>query len=170
MNRYLNSVMTPPKTVCFKEGVMLVEEVKAPKATGTVEERLDELEDKTFRYGTVVYRSLDAHHFMNLELEKKVEEYKKRLEDLEGRYKDVIDKWEKFQCFMWDVENQNCEYEERFKKIAAAATLRYNDPPTSFRDGTPFPWKMAEWEEEYEKEEAAAKESLEEHQAGGSST
>ena len=39
MNRYLNSVMTPPKTVCFKEGGMLVEEVKAPKATGTVEER-----------------------------------------------------------------------------------------------------------------------------------
>ena len=100
---YLNSVMTPPKTVCFKEGVMLVEEVKAPKATGTVEARLDELEDKTFRYGTVVYRSLDAHHFMNLELEKKVEEYKKRLEDLEDRYKDVINKWEKFQCFMWDV-------------------------------------------------------------------
>ena len=74
VNRYLNSVMTPPKTVCFKEGVMLVEEVKAPKATGTVEARLDELEDKTFRYGTVVYRNLDAHHFMNLELEKKVEE------------------------------------------------------------------------------------------------
>ena len=169
MNRYLNSVMTPPKTVCLKEGVMLVEEVKAPKATGTVEERLDELEDKTFRYGTVVYRSLDAHHFMNLELEKKVEEYKKRLEDLEDRYKDVINKWEKFQCFMWDVENQNCEYEERFKKIAAAATLRYNDPPTSFRDGRPFPWKMAEWEEEYEKEEAAAKENLEERQAWGSS-
>ena len=169
VNRYLNSVMAPPKTMCFKEGVMLVEEVKAPKATGTVEERLDELEDKTFRYGTVVYRSLDAHHFMNLELEKKVEEYKKRLEDLEDRYKDVINKWEKFQCFMWDVENQNCEYEERFKKIAAAATLRYNDPPTSFRDGRPFPWKMAEWEEEYEKEEAAAKKDLAKRQAWGSS-
>ena len=28
------------------------------------------------------YRSLDAHHFMNLELEKKVEEYRERLEDL----------------------------------------------------------------------------------------
>ena len=97
MNRYLNSVMTPPKTVCFKEGVMLVEAVKAPKATGTVEARLDELEDKTFRYGTVVYRSLDAHHFMNLELEKNVEEYKGRLEELEERYKDVIEKMEKIQ-------------------------------------------------------------------------
>ena len=78
VNHYLNSVMAPQKTVCFKEGVMLVEEVKSPKTTGTMEKRLDELEDKTFRYGTVVYRSLDAHHFMNLDLEKKVEEYKER--------------------------------------------------------------------------------------------
>ena len=169
VNRYLNSVMAPPKAVIFKEGVLLVEEVKAPKVTGTVEERLDDLEDKTFRYGTVVYRSLDAHHFMNLELEKKVEEYKGRLEELEERYKDVIEKMEKIQCFMWDVENQNCEYEERFKKIAAAATLRYNNPPTSFRDGKTFPWKMAEWKEEYEKEEVAAEEALTKRQAWGSS-
>ena len=106
---------------------------------------------------------------MNLELEKKVEEYKERLEDLEERYKDVIEKLDRIQCFMSDVENHNSEYEERFKKIAAAATIRYNDPPTSFCDGRPFPWKMAEWEEKYEKEEAAAKEALAERQAWGSS-
>ena len=170
VNRYLNSVMTPPKTVCFKEGVMLVEEVKAPKATGTVEARLDELEDKTFRYGTVVYRSLDAHHFMNLELEKKVEEYKERLEDLEKRYLHVTSELDRHQALLWDVENQNCEYEERFKKIAAAATLRYNDPPNSFYNGRPFPWKRVEWEEEYEKEEAASEKVLAERQAWGSST
>ena len=112
VNHYLNSVMAPQKTVCFKEGVMLVEEEKATKTTDTVEERLGELEDKTFRYGTVVYCSLDAHHFMNLELEKKVEEYKERLEDLEDRYKYVIDKLEKIQCFMWDVENQKTLQED----------------------------------------------------------
>ena len=85
VNRYLNSVMAPPKAVTFKEGVLLVEEVKAPKTTDIVDERLDDLEDKTFRYGTVVERSLDAHHFMNLELEKKVEEYKGSLKELEER-------------------------------------------------------------------------------------
>ena len=40
VNHYHNSVMAPQKTVCFKEGVMLVEEVKAPKTTGTMKERL----------------------------------------------------------------------------------------------------------------------------------
>ena len=29
VNRYINSVMAPPKTMCFKEGVMLVEEAAA---------------------------------------------------------------------------------------------------------------------------------------------
>ena len=41
VNRYLNSVIEPQKTVCFKEGVMSVEEEKAPKIVGTVEERLE---------------------------------------------------------------------------------------------------------------------------------
>ena len=44
VNHYLNSVMEPMKTLSFKEGVMLMEEVKAPKTIGTVEERLDDLE------------------------------------------------------------------------------------------------------------------------------
>ena len=68
VNHYLNSVVAPLKTLSFKEGVLLLEEVKAPKGQGTIEERLQALEDSTFRYGTVVERSLDAHHFMNLEL------------------------------------------------------------------------------------------------------
>ena len=78
---------------------------------------------------------------MNLELEKKIEEYEERLKDLEARYLHVISELDRCQALMWDVENQNCEYEERFKKIAEAATLKYNDPPTSFYNGRPFPWK-----------------------------
>ncbi|CAM0945028.1 unnamed protein product [Alopecurus aequalis] len=85
VNNYLNYVMAPMKTLSFKEGVLLVEEVKASKTIGTVEERLDDLEQKTFRYNTVVERNLDVHHFMNLELEKKVAEHKERLKDLEDR-------------------------------------------------------------------------------------
>ena len=55
---------------------------------------------------------------MNLELDKKVQEYKERLKDLEDRYLHVISELDMYQALMWDVENQNCEYEERFKKIA----------------------------------------------------
>jgi hypothetical protein len=170
VNHYLNSVMAPLKTLSYKEGVLLVEEVKAPKIISMVEERLDELEQKTFRYNTIVGRSLDAHHFMNLELEKKVEEYKERLKDLEDRYLHVISELDRFQFLMWDVENQNWEYEERFKKIAEAATLRHNDPPTSFYNGRPFPWKVEEWESYYEKKQDEEEEAEATGQAWGSST
>jgi hypothetical protein len=71
---------------------------------------------------------------------------------------------------MWDVENQNWEYEERFKKIAEAATLRHNDPPTSFYNGRPFPWKVEEWESYYEKKQDEEEEAEATGQAWGSST
>ena len=144
VNHYLNSVMAPLKTLSFIEGVLLVEELKAPKTTNIVEERLDDLEQKIFRYNTVVECSLDAHHFMNLELENKVEDYKERLKDLEDMYLHVISELDRYQSLMWDVENHNYEYKECFK-IVEAATLRYNDPPTSFNNGRPFPWKVEEW-------------------------
>jgi hypothetical protein len=46
VNHYLNSVMASLKTLSFKEGVLLVEELKAPKTTDTLEERLDALEEQ----------------------------------------------------------------------------------------------------------------------------
>jgi hypothetical protein len=48
-----------------------MEEVNTPKTEGAMEEKLQVLEDTIFRYGTVIERSLDAHHFMNLEMEMK---------------------------------------------------------------------------------------------------
>jgi hypothetical protein len=65
VNHYLNSVMAPLKTLSFKEGVLLMEELKAPKTADMLEKRLDALEEKTFRYSIVIERSIDAHHFMN---------------------------------------------------------------------------------------------------------
>jgi hypothetical protein len=50
VNHYLNSVVAPLKTLTFKEGVLLIEEVKAPKTEGTMEEKLQVLEDAIFRY------------------------------------------------------------------------------------------------------------------------
>ena len=48
VNYYLDSVMAPMKTLSFKEGVLLVEETKAPKTIGTVEEWLDMIWNRRF--------------------------------------------------------------------------------------------------------------------------
>jgi hypothetical protein len=55
---------------------------------------------------------------------------------------------------MWDVENQNFEYEDCFKKIAKASSTKSNDVPTSLYNGRPYHWKLKEWDAYYEKEVA----------------
>lgn len=49
VNRYLNSVMAPPKVLSLKEGAMLVEDVKAPEVEGTIEKRVQMLEEDAHR-------------------------------------------------------------------------------------------------------------------------
>ncbi|KAK1693147.1 hypothetical protein QYE76_009844 [Lolium multiflorum] len=119
-----------------------MEEVKAPKTEGTMEERLEIPEDTVFMYGTVIKRSLDAHHPMNIEMDKKVESYEARIKDTKEKVFHILTQLDRFQGLMWHVENQNCEYEDRFNKIAKAASTKFNDPPTSFYNGRPYPWKL----------------------------
>jgi hypothetical protein len=46
--------VAPLKTLNLKEGVLLMEEVKAPKTEGTMEKRLQVLKNTVIRYGTVI--------------------------------------------------------------------------------------------------------------------
>ncbi|KAK1666188.1 hypothetical protein QYE76_054347 [Lolium multiflorum] len=82
---------------------------------------------------------------MNLELEKKVESYEAKMKDLEEKYAHTLSQLDTFQALMWDVENQNYEYEDCFKKIVEATSTKFNDPPPSLYNGRPYPWKLKEW-------------------------
>jgi hypothetical protein len=79
---------------------------------------------------------------MNIEMDKKVEAYKARIKDTEEKIFHILTELDRFQALMWDVENKNCEYEDRFNKITQAASTRFNDPPTSFYNGRPYPCKL----------------------------
>jgi flagellar biosynthesis regulator FlbT len=54
INPYLNSVITPAKTITFEDSVIHVEEEKAPKETRDIEQRLRKLENVVFRYGKAI--------------------------------------------------------------------------------------------------------------------
>mgnify|MGYP005828731241 CR=1 FL=1 len=45
------------------------------------------------------------------------------------------------QAQIYDLHNQNCEYEYRFKRMSLAADLRFQETRSSFYDGEPMPWK-----------------------------
>jgi hypothetical protein len=53
-----------------------------------------------------------------IEMEKKVEAYEERINDTDEKIFHILPQLDRFQALMWDVENHNCEYEDRFKKIA----------------------------------------------------
>src|SRR3989337_2391536 len=46
------------------------------------------------------------------------------------------------QAQIYDLQNQNCEYEYRFKRMSLAADLRIPETRSSFYDGEPMPWKI----------------------------
>jgi hypothetical protein len=158
INPYLNSVMAPPKTLRLN-GVLLVEDVEAPKTEGLLEERLRKLEEDTHRYRIIIERSLGAHFLMSRDPEKKFEAYEERIKDLEEKYLHTLGQPDRFRALMWDIENQNCKYEDCFQKIAEAALTKWKDPSMSFYNGRPYPWKLKEWDA-YNEEKYASEEEL----------
>ena len=51
------------------------------------------------------------------------------------------EKIEHLQAEIYDMQNRNCEYEYRFKRMSLAADLRFQETRSSFYDGEPMPWK-----------------------------
>jgi hypothetical protein len=47
----------------------------------------------------------------------------------------------KLQAQLYDLQNQNCEYEARFKQMSVAASFRILETKSYFLDGEPLPWK-----------------------------
>ena len=52
------------------------------------------------------------------------------------------EKIERLQAQIYDLENQNCEYGYRLKRMSLAADLRIPETRSSFCDDEPMPWKM----------------------------
>ena len=52
------------------------------------------------------------------------------------------EKIEHLQAQIYDLQNQNCEYEYRFKRMSLAPDLRIPENRSSFYNGDPMPWKV----------------------------
>ena len=52
------------------------------------------------------------------------------------------DKMFEIQGQIYDLHNQNCEYELKFMRMSAAANCRILETKESCMDGNPMPWKL----------------------------
>ena len=64
INPYLREVVQHPQTIQMHEGVLYIRDEQGPKGTGTVEARLEAMEQEVFRCKGMVERGLNANHLM----------------------------------------------------------------------------------------------------------
>jgi predicted RNase H-like nuclease (RuvC/YqgF family) len=138
INPYMRELKMHLKELSLKDGELQIKDVQGPKGEGSLEARMEALEQEVFKYKKMAEREVEIIYRINQEL---VAKYKKETTEL---WKDVLSLQEttnQLQAQLYDLHNQNCEYEARFQQMSAAASFRILETETSFFDGGPLPWK-----------------------------
>ncbi|KAK1648282.1 hypothetical protein QYE76_066087 [Lolium multiflorum] len=137
VNPYMNEKMHP-KELRLVDGELQIKDVQGPKGEGSLEDRMEKLEQEVFNYKKMAEREVDIFHKIVSEL---IDGHKKETAKLWDDIFSLHDTTNKLQAQLYDVHNQNCEYENRFKRISHAASFRFPETKMSFVDGGPLPWK-----------------------------
>ncbi|KAI5005620.1 hypothetical protein ZWY2020_032863 [Hordeum vulgare] len=96
------------------------------------------MEQQVFKCQWMPGRGLNANHMMITEFTNKV-----RIDanDIGKHLSGLYDRIDHLQAQIYDLQNQNCEYEYRFESIQFGADLRIPETRSSFHDGAPMHWK-----------------------------
>ena len=116
-----------------------IRDVEGPRKTGSVETRLEAMEQRVFKCQEMVEHGLDSNHMMIAEF---TNNHKLDVKDIGEAIFKLHEKIEHLQAQIYDLQNQNSEYEYRFKRMSLAADLRIPETRSSFYDGEPMPWKI----------------------------
>ncbi|XP_051211162.1 uncharacterized protein [Lolium perenne] len=103
-NPYMNELKMHPKELSLKDGKVQVEDVRGPKGEGSLEARMEKMDQEVFMSKKMAERELDIIHKINDEL---VGEHKK---EVGGLWDDIFSLHEttnKLQAQLYDVQNQN---------------------------------------------------------------
>ena len=139
INPYLAEVLQCPQTIEMRDGLLHICDVEGTRRTGSVETTLEAMEQQVFKCQEMVERGLDSNHIMIMEF---TNNHKLDVKDIGEAIFKLHEKIEHLQAQIYDLQNQNCEYEYRFKRMSLAADLRIPETRSSFYDGEPMPWKM----------------------------
>ncbi|XP_020163765.1 uncharacterized protein [Aegilops tauschii subsp. strangulata] len=121
INPYLPEVMKHPQANEMREGVLHIRGVQGPKKTGSMETRLEEVEQEIFRCQGMVERGLNANHSMITEFTR---DHKLDNENIGEAMFKLHERIEHLQAQIYDLQNQNCEYESRFNRMSLAIDFR----------------------------------------------
>ncbi|KAE8821109.1 40S ribosomal protein S5-1 [Hordeum vulgare] len=71
INPYLTKVLQHPQSIEMREGMLHIRDVEGPKKTGSLESRLEAMEQQVFKCQGMVERGLNANHTMITEFTNK---------------------------------------------------------------------------------------------------
>ena len=136
---YLAEVLQHPQTIEMRDGLLHIRDVEGPRRTGSVETRLEAMEQQFFKCQGMVEHRLNANHMTIVEF---TNNHKLHAKNIGETIFKLHEKIEHLQAQIYDLQNQNYEYEYRFKRMSFAADSRISETRSSFYDGEPMPWKM----------------------------
>ena len=96
------------------------------------------MEREVFKYKKMVERSVEDNFDMVNELKAF---HKKEMKEMLSSLAALEDKIYEIQTQIYDLQNQNCEYELKFSRMGLATMCRIPETKMSFETGEPLPWK-----------------------------
>jgi hypothetical protein len=121
INPYMRELKMHLKELSLKDGELQIEDVQGPTGEGSLEARMEALEQEVFKYKKIAECEVDIIYRINQEL---VAKHKKETAELWDDILSLHETTNKLQAELYDLQNQNCEYEARFKQISATASFR----------------------------------------------
>ena len=138
INPYLAEVKKHPQVLHVEDGVLRKEDLEGPVKEGSTEDRLKEMEQEVIKYKKMVERSVEDNFDMMNELKAF---HKKETKEMLSSLATLEEKLYGMQAQIYDLQNQNCEYELKFSRMGLATECRIPETKMSFETGEPLPWK-----------------------------
>ncbi|KAE8820347.1 40S ribosomal protein S5-1 [Hordeum vulgare] len=99
----------------MREGMLHIHDVEGPKKTGSMETRLEAMEQQVFECQGMVERGLNANHMMITEFTNK---HKMDANDIGNHLSRLYDRVDQLQGQIYDLQNQNLlEYQNMSTKF-----------------------------------------------------
>ncbi|KAE8804784.1 40S ribosomal protein S5-1 [Hordeum vulgare] len=104
INPYLTGVLQHPQSIEMCEGMLHIRDVEGPKKTGSVEARLEAIEQQVFKCQGMVERGLNANNMMITEFTSK---HRIDANDIGKHLSRLYDRIDHLQAQIYDPQNQN---------------------------------------------------------------
>ncbi|KAE8775990.1 40S ribosomal protein S5-1 [Hordeum vulgare] len=113
----------------MREGMLHIRDAEGLKKTGSMETRLEAMEQQVFKCQGMVERGLTANHMMITEFTNK---HMIDANDIGKHLSRLYDRVDQLQGQIYDLQNQNYEYEYRFKSISNVLYEMLTNPCSHF--------------------------------------